>query len=828
MQLLTWVPTVLLLMVLLTAVPLAGQTVTEESPPDTMPESTVRRELTESATTEPEGEDTETFLAPLVQPDEIFGTQPLILPSSHLQPRPLLVPQPEVAPQVQLPNAANSRFQESTSFGGRNGIPLAAGAGSIRRVGSTSVPGSEARARSTSDSGSILDRSPMILGVGVQRRTPIVSDPRIRGSRVGTLAASGSYWVPARLDLDTMLSKIDSRIVSNITVIKGPYSSLYGPGSNFVDVQLKRTPRYEQSEIHGSTSLDYKTNGQQWYGRQSFWGGDENSGFRVGFGDKEGNDYQSGNGTNMPASYHSQDFDVAFGYDFTPNSHIEFNYLRLDQTNVLFPGQAFDINYLVTDAFEVGYELTDSDFSDRINIDAWYNRTRFQGDNLRPSKRVQFPLYNFLGFKATTDVDSMSTGTRASSTWNHTEVSSTTAGVDFREIRQDLNEIGVAPGLGVTNPSNSPVPRSSSANPGLFFEHVASPWEALKLTFGSRVDLVDAELNASANSIAALGLSNPQASLANLLGTSHYDRNFTLFSLFATGEYALNDNWLLTAAAGRGQRAPNLTEMYAAGPFMFLLQNGLNTVTGDPSLKAERTFQMDVGTQYNSDVASAGLTGFYAWTRDFITFENVKTVTGPPYNSVEQVNLQFVNTDLATLGGFEAHAQYEHTGWLTSFATMNYVAGTDRTRNGNFATKPGTATKPKKEDPNHVRGFYSHTPGDSQEPLPQILPLQSRLGIRLHEEEVQPRWNVELSTRIVDRQRRVATSLLEQPTPGFTLWDLRGTWQASRKLLLVSGIENFTNKNFQEHLDYRPQPGGGSFRTLQPGVLFYFGSEVNY
>ena len=38
------------------------------------------------------------------------------------------------------------------------------------------------------------------------------------------------------MDLDTMLNKIDSRIVNDITVIKGPYSALYGPGSNFVDV----------------------------------------------------------------------------------------------------------------------------------------------------------------------------------------------------------------------------------------------------------------------------------------------------------------------------------------------------------------------------------------------------------------------------------------------------------------------------------------------------------------------------------------------------------------------------------------------------------------
>ncbi len=43
--------------------------------------------------------------------------------------------------------------------------------------------------------------------------------------------------------------------------------------------------------------------------------------------------------------------------------------------------------------------------------------------------------------------------------------------------------------------------------------------------------------------------------------------------------------------------------------------------------------------------------------------------------------------------------------------------------------------------------------------------------------------------------------------------------------LLVRRVENFTNKDFREHLDFRSLSGG--FRMRQPGVNFYFGSEVN-
>ena len=81
----------------------------------------------------------------------------------------------------------------------------------------------------------------------------------------------------------------------------------------------------------------------------------------------------------------------------------------------------------------------------------------------------------------------------------------------------------------------------------------------------------------------------------------------------------------------------------------------------------------------------------------------------------------------------------------------------------------------------------------------------------------------ELSTRVVDNQDRVAVSLLEQETPGFTTYDIRGFWNVSDALLLVAGVENFTDKQFREHYDAR-----NFSQVFQPGVNFYFGSELNY
>jgi outer membrane receptor protein involved in Fe transport len=80
---------------------------------------------------------------------------------------------------------------------------------------------------------------------------------------------------------------------------------------------------------------------------------------------------------------------------------------------------------------------------------------------------------------------------------------------------------------------------------------------------------------------------------------------------------------------------------------------------------------------------------------------------------------------------------------------------------------------------------------------------------------------------MVDNQDRVATSLLESATPGFTVFDLRGTYQPGtfENLLVVVGVENFTDKAYREHLDFRSPSG---FEVLQAGVNFYVGSDLTY
>ena len=113
-----------------------------------------------------------------------------------------------------------------------------------------------------------------------------------------------------------------------------------------------------------------------------------------------------------------------------------------------------------------------------------------------------------------------------------------------------------------------------------------------------------------------------------------------------------------------------------------------------------------------------------------------------------------------------------------------------------------------------------------QEPLPGIPPLEARAGIRFHERGRSPKWAIELALRMVDEQNLVAASLGEVPTPGFTTFDVRAYWQATKGILLIAGVENITDKFYREHLD--PRSGFPGDELFRPGTNFYMGMSVQY
>jgi len=662
----------------------------------------------------------------------------------------------------------------------------------------------EATGRKTTDVGDLLKRSKSAHGVSIQNRTPIVSDTRVRGQRVGQVLASGSYWAPARMDLDTMMNKIDSRLIENAILIKGPYATRYGPGFRFVDLEFLQSPRYEGGcQMGGLTSANYNTNGEQWYGRQSLWGGSDDYGFHISYGHRTGNDYETGADFTLPTSYKSRDLFAAFGYDLSPSEKIEINLLRLDQTDVEFPGLVFDLNFLVTDGYEVVYTDVTPHVGDQFTAEVWYNRTRFEGDTLRPGKNRQIPtlvtdLESASGFDGfgITDGDALSGGYRLENSFlldnGFGREGRFAVGTDLIVLNQELNDIEP---LAPADDNNFPIPRSYSVDIGVYMEDIEEITDRLTMTTGARVDGVFTDARDE-----VAGVPDPISDLKD----SDLDQDFLLGAAYLTSQYALTPRWRLDMGVGSSHRPPTLTELYAENSFIGSLQRGLTFLEGDPQLEAEKLIQIDVGTHYESDTMRLGLFGHHAWIHDYITYDLVSpagAIDGFPQGAA------LVNTDLATLAGFETYAQYDVSRMLNFFGIVSFIEGRDHSRN----------------DPARLyAGSFRSGVDKDEEALPGISPLEARLGFLLQDPSPARRWGVEFLARIVDNQDRVATSLEEVATPGFTVYNLRSYLRLDQ-WLLTAGVENLTDKFYREHIDYRS--GLGVFR---PGIGFYFGAQVVY
>lgn len=395
---------------------------------------------------------------------------------------------------------------------------------------------------------------------------------------------------------------------------------------------------------------------------------------------------------------------------------------------------------------------------------------------------------------------------------------------------------------------NGPLPKAYSANPGIFLEHTRAVDSQLTIRTGGRFDIV--ETNASRTAFDVDGIAgpggglgpngefpftyNPQGNpvllpdgfggfvpvpgipldMADIL-LGDFNQSFALGALYLTGDYKVDDVWSANGGVGFAMRAPTMSELYPYSLTSTVMpQQTYSVMYGNPNLKSEKRFQIDVGMKGDSGRWQFAVNGFSAWVMDYVTFDAIDPGA---------LFFQTTNTDLALLAGAEIAGNVDLNDSLSAFGSMNYTEGRDLDRNSNgLFGLTGNSTRSELTDRDH-------------EPLPNMPPLQVILGLRVKEPGPTSRWRVEFSARIVDDQQRVASSLAELPTPGFTTYDIRGFWQVTQSFSVVAGVENLTDKHYQEHLDPHGRittPGlfaaGSLGRVFRPGVNVYLGSEWIY
>ncbi|MCE5266516.1 MAG: TonB-dependent receptor [Planctomycetaceae bacterium] len=705
---------------------------------------------------------------------------------------------------------------------------------------SNTLDAAEINATKATSTGDLLKQIPSVSG---RRLSGINIDPRVRGYNSAQLNANADGMTQRRSiqDIDSLLSQIDPGVIQEVTVIDGPYTSLYGPGFAFINVDLIAPRRYDRPEMHSATTFNYGSNGQSIYGREMILGGGKEWGLVCTYGVRSANDYRAGGDNSdwlVPSSYKRWDTMLSLSYDVTAYSRIEFEMLHNELNDVKMPGVIYDLENSTDNQYNLRYIVQeDRNGPQQLVLQSWHQETFFFGNGADPSKQAWYqdfitPTLTYEGYEAPTNTlsngYSVSTGIRCLRTFGQEDTPQWTVGADWRRFEQRYQERDVnALGVDVLNGEIFGNPEARMDDVGVLTNLKLPVGDRLSFNLGGRVDYASTWLNVD-DPIVVTGW----------MPAGNEMPTYTLGMAYAMSKVSLNDHDTLSVGTGFAMRAPDLTELYTNEPYVPVCGFGNSYCDGYATMSPEKNWQFDLGLSSKRGPFRYGARGFYATIWDYIETipfciygpDSSTHVLGRNFSGFSpscryDVGLQAENGDichaeyqtynipLATMAGGDLFGEMTVRPGLTVFGCMSYVHG-------------------ENVHPLHMiddgSGNYSAVPNGRSEPLPGIYPFNGRISARFFDPE-KDKWGIEFIARLVHSQEEVATSLSELPTPGFCVYDLKGYYRVRENLRVSLALENLLNRDYYEpgSLVYLNSAGVPTF-LREPGFSAILGVEAKF
>ncbi|MDD5330826.1 MAG: TonB-dependent copper receptor [Sulfuricella sp.] len=484
-----------------------------------------------------------------------------------------------------------------------------------------------------------------IPGFSVIRKGGTDGDPVLRGmagSRLNILLDGENILGGCGNRMDPPTAYVFPESYDRITVIKGPQTVLYGPGSSAGTVLFERT-------IKRFDPPGWKFNGSLMAG--SFGRNDEVADLRAGTPDyyvqgtatrSDANDYQDGSGKTVHSAFTRWSANGAVGWTPDGDTRLELTGAHSDG-HAAYADRSMDGVKFARDNVGLKFEKNRiSPLLEKIEAQAFYNYVDHVMDN--------FSLRPVTGMKMVSNPDRETVGGRAAAKLRLADATRATVGVDYQANKHTLRS--------TTNYANLPrVEDASFRNYGLFGELTQFVGERDKLIAGLRADNWNAQDKRATLTITGLGtVANP---------TAGKERNETLTSGFGRYEHDLaGAPATLYAGIGHTERFPDYWELISA------TKESATTLSAFDS-RPEKTNQLDVGMVYNSGNLTASVSGFYSRIGDYLMVQS-------NYAKGARTPTIVRNVDATTWGG-EAGIAYALTGTWKVDATLAYVHGDNDT-----------------------------------------------------------------------------------------------------------------------------------------------------
>lgn len=634
----------------------------------------------------------------------------------------------------------------------------------------------EIRKANPRDSGELL-RS--VDGVDAVRRGPVGLDPSVRGLReteIGTYLDGTRIFPAGPARMDSPLSHLDPTMIENIEVVKGPYALNWGAGNmSAIRVQTKPLENLNTS-LGGKLTSGYDTNFNTFEESASLFGQSGKAGYMISGAWRTGDDYESGNGNDIPGDYLSREIRGKGSYATTANSRLTVSVGYQNQEDIDYPGRLLDANYFNTYNASAGWEWNpQGQMIQNISAKAYLNNVTHGMDNddkptaePDPNRMPPFAIdvdveannYVYGGQLATT----LSTGSH----WEW-EIGSDIYS-SYRDAIRTINRRDNGQELFF----DLMWPEATITDLGIYNRLNYSFTDRWSATGSIRLDMVSAD----ADTISRFFEQNVSTDLDS------FEANL---SASGTMNYQISDVWSVGLGLGSVVRTADATERYSDRIPASKAQMSAEFV-GNPDLDPERSTQADLWINGTYQDLSISLNGFVRRMDNYITL----TATDLPKRLPLSPNTvyQYINGS-AQFAGFDLSAHYRLIEPLQINGSLSYLWGQDTELN---------------------------------EPALGVSPLSGSVGLR-YDFSAHPVF-LESTAEFAGEQERVATTRGETSTDGYTIVDVQGGWNIGDNISLQFGVKNLLDRQYINHLNAKNPYTGMS--VAEPGRVIFGDVSIQF
>lgn len=608
------------------------------------------------------------------------------------------------------------------------------------------------------------------------------------GSRLRILT-NGSEMLgacPNRMDAPT--SYIAPQNFDEITVVKGPETVLFGAASA-ATVNFARTPtRFEQDTITGQASVMAASNQRFDNDMESILGNQQGS-IRLNANTSRAEDYKDGNGNSVPAKWRKWNADITATYTPTDDRWIELSAGKGDG-EARYAGRSMDGSQFLRESVGVRFEQKNlSPLVQKLEGQLNYNNADHIMDNftLRSPSPMDMGGEHAHGSGA---MDSMSGMDGMSGMQNMDSSDGMSMGgmmgmdsaMAMQLARKTMSGRLAATLNWLDYTLVSGIDASHSEHKGRMggqYTYKDMPWDK-DAEFEQSGIFAELSKPLAENRKLITGLRIDQHEVKYLAhddASNAYPTPYgkTRRETLPSGFMRLENSWPehnINGYVGVGhvERMPDYWELFTP------VHSGSSSAF--LGVKPEQTTQLDLGLTHHAGPWSSWISAYAGRINNFILI-SYHQHAGHSGNTAGAKSID------ATIAGAEAGTAYKLNDNLTADLSVAYGWG----RNDSDSL-----------------------------PLPQIAPLDARIGLTYQQDQ----FSVGTLLRLVDRQDRVALNQGNivgydiDKSSGFGVLSVNAAYQFNPLLNLSVGVDNLLDKAYSEHLN---RAGNSAFGYASTDII---------